>query len=300
MIAGSDFVADSLALLDILGHVVEFMLCVQALNTPVWKLKLWWPKVQEKLIKAANGEDAYPRLKSQSNLQPGGVFKGVTLLEGWLVMQDNGKESGERQLGWQQRDNSKIKSDRERFAKELMDALEKQISSVTSNEAACLVSLFCGTVVEKKITFFLPEGELEQYGVDECKEIMQEASKRAHVQASGINFEAIMEGVWSRMWPEWFEAADDKSTKLFFDGVSLVEFRDLKSTELDWLFLMHFSDGTICKVRLREKQVFESFYSNRELYDIAKPPSCALLDIVLAKGGPEAIAKSFYSAMQYQ
>ena len=146
-----------------------------------------------------------------------------------------------------------------------MDALEKRISSVTSHEAistlqvfdaASLFTLFCGTAVEKKITFFLPEGELEQYGVDECKRVMKEASKHAHFKASGINFDhrmahsymsllkkAIIEGVWSGICPEWFEDADDKGTKLFVNGVSLVEFRDLKSTELDCFFLMRFSDG---------------------------------------------------------
>lgn len=66
-------------------------------------MKLWLPKVQEKLIKAANREeDAYPQLKSQSNLQPSGVFKRVMLLEGWLVVHDNVKESGECQFTWQQ------------------------------------------------------------------------------------------------------------------------------------------------------------------------------------------------------
>ena len=99
---------------------------------------------------------------------------------------------------------------------------------------------------------------------------MKEASKRAHVQASGMNFDhrmahsymslvkkAIMEGVWSGICPEWFEATDDKGAKLFLDGVSLVEFRELKSTELDCFFLMLFSDGKAHKVKLCEKQVFE-------------------------------------------
>jgi hypothetical protein len=54
------------------------------------------------------------------------------------------------------------------------------------------------------------------------------------------------------------------------------------------------------KVRLSEKCVYKSFYSNKVLYDIAQPPSCALLDIVLAKGGPEAIAESFYNTMRNQ
>ena len=33
---------------------------------------------------------------------------------------------------------------------------------------------------------------------------------------------------------------------------------------------------------------------------LQSPPSCTLLDIVLAKGGPEAIAESFYNSMRNQ
>ena len=61
MIAGSDFVEDLLALLDIMEPVVELVARVKALQTPMWKLKLWWPKVKDRLEKAAKGDEgAYP------------------------------------------------------------------------------------------------------------------------------------------------------------------------------------------------------------------------------------------------
>ena len=87
MIAGSDFVPDLLAFLDILAPVVDLMLRAQSLDTPVWKLKLWWPKVKAKLTKAANGcATAFERLeKAGDSFLPGGSYKGVPLLEGWLV-----------------------------------------------------------------------------------------------------------------------------------------------------------------------------------------------------------------------
>jgi hypothetical protein len=105
MIAGSDFVHDLLALLDILSPVVDLMVQAQALDTPVWKLKLWWPKVSAKLMKAANADsEAFPRLKEvERNLEPGGVFRGVTLLPGWLVTSDGGRDSGEDRFSWTQR-----------------------------------------------------------------------------------------------------------------------------------------------------------------------------------------------------
>jgi hypothetical protein len=80
MIAGFDFIADLLALLDTVSPVIDLILRAQALDTPVWKLKLWWPKVKEMLENAANGDpEAFPRLeKVKPNLHPDGVFKQVS------------------------------------------------------------------------------------------------------------------------------------------------------------------------------------------------------------------------------
>ena len=51
----------------------------------------------EKLMKAVNEDpEPFPRLKEvEQNLEPGGVFKGVTLLSGWIVTSDGGKDSEE-------------------------------------------------------------------------------------------------------------------------------------------------------------------------------------------------------------
>ena len=101
MIAGSDFVADLLALLDILSPVVDLMLRAQALDTPIWRLKLWWPKVKAKLMKATNGDpEAFPQLHEA---EPGGLFKGIALLHVWLVVHNGGIDSGEGRFRWQER-----------------------------------------------------------------------------------------------------------------------------------------------------------------------------------------------------
>ena len=61
---------------------------------------------------------------------------------------------------------------------------------------------------------------------------------------------------------------------------------------------MKFANRKEFDVRLNEQYVYKSFYTNEEIYSIAKPPSCAIIDIVLWKGGPEAIGASYYSAMR--
>ena len=77
MIGGSDFVCDLLALLDILQPVVELILSAESLDTPIWKLKQWWPKVESQLNRAADGDpEFFQRMnKVKPDLHPEGVFK---------------------------------------------------------------------------------------------------------------------------------------------------------------------------------------------------------------------------------
>ena len=64
-----------------------------------------------------------------------------------------------------------IKEDQRRFAKDLMESLEKRVNSILHTEmisnlevfdATLLINLHCGTAKVGKIEFFLPEGEMEE------------------------------------------------------------------------------------------------------------------------------------------
>ena len=81
MIGGADFVADLLAFLDVMKPIVDLKVCVQSLDAPVWKLNLWWPKVQNTLTKTASGDpDAFPGWKElRGTLSPGDEFSAVEL-----------------------------------------------------------------------------------------------------------------------------------------------------------------------------------------------------------------------------
>ena len=87
MICGSDFIQDLLGLIDILKPVVDLMLHMQSQHCPVWKLKEYRLNVRDALAQAENGfPEAYPNLsKVIKDLHPGGTYKSVTLLEGWLI-----------------------------------------------------------------------------------------------------------------------------------------------------------------------------------------------------------------------
>ena len=109
-----------------------------------------------------------------------------------------------------------------------------------------------------------------------------------------------MKGIWNGLCPEWFEVLNGEEAALSTDDVELLEIHAEESCKLDSYFVMRFSNGTTRNVKLLEQLVFKSFYANKKIFEIAKPPSCALLDIILAKGGPEAITESFYNAMRNQ
>lgn len=323
MIAGSDFVEDLLSFLDVMDPIMDLMLRAQSLDTPVWKLKLWWPKVKSKLLEAADGNpNSFPRLqKCVHNLKPEGEFKGVKLLEGWLVVKDaNRDEAGNNVFTWRLREDDDVKQDRQRLAEDLCAALDRRVESVTGEflsvleafDAGNLVHLHCGTETEGGVKYVVSEGEYEAYGVEESKIILSVMSQMKHVETSGINFDprmaysymsriknAIRVGIWERKCPEWFvDAATNKS--MAYQEVGLVEFVADESASLDLYFKMAFANGKVKHVRLHEQQVYQSFYSNAQIFNIAKPPSCAMIDVVLAKGGPEAIAESFYSSMRAQ
>ena len=69
---------------------------------------MWWPNVKAILMKASHGgSEALQRLnKALPTLKPGGLFKGVTLLEGWLTVKDDGTQTGENRFTWKAREDS--------------------------------------------------------------------------------------------------------------------------------------------------------------------------------------------------
>ena len=174
------------------------------------------------------------------------------------------------------------------------------------------MQIHCGTKTDCGVTYVVSEGEYEAYRVEESKVVLSIISQMKHLETSGLNFDsrmahsymsrikkAIREGIWERKSPEWF-ILTDTNKDIVYQEVDLVEFVAEASTGLDLYFKMVFANGKVKHVRLHEQQVYQSFYSDPQIFNIAKPPSCAMIDVVLAKGGPEAIAESFYSSMRAQ
>ena len=193
MIAGSDFMADLLAFLDTLQPVVDLMLQVQSLDVPIWKLKLWWPGVRAKMEKASSEyPTSLPGLyKVRESLEPGSTYDGVTLLSGWLVTNTEGKGT-DRTYTWMCREDEDVEQDHVQFAKDLLSAVENRVTSVTSDtflkvleifDAQSLVRLQTGKKVGQEVRYHISDGEYDEYGVNQCKEVIN----RTHMALFSIN-----------------------------------------------------------------------------------------------------------------
>ena len=138
---------------------------------------------------------------------------------------------------------------------------------------------------------------------------MKSCGHMKHIAESGFDFDqrlahrymrqikdAVSFGIWKIFCDEWFDYNYNGDLK----DKDLLKLVEKPSNELECHFIATFSDiGDITMV-LNEKAFYASFYNDPQIYKIAKPEGCALIDIALSKGGPEAIAESFYNSMRSQ
>ena len=105
-----------------------------------------------------------------------------------------------------------------------------------------------------------------------------------------------------QLCPKWFACTDDCETLKFDEGYIIKKFTadTEKENQLHGHFIIEFKNSKVEHVKLSEDFFYQSFYCNEKVYSIAKPESCILMKITLAKGGPEAIAESFCTQMKCQ
>ena len=215
-----------------------------------------------------------------------------------------------------------ITNDREIVAKDLKNALDRRLSNVQKGEtldileifdAQTLVKLQCGEVSARKIHYSIPEGEIKDYGILEWEQLLSVIAEMKHIQGSGFNFnhqmahnylsrmkEVVLTGIWEQLCLEWFVCTVDGKTLKFDEGCIIKKFTaDIeKENQLDRHLIIEFENSKVGHVKLSEDFFYQSFYCSEKVYSIAKLESCILMDIALAKGGPEAIAESFYASMR--
>ena len=238
MIGGYDSVLDLLAFLDTMQPVTNLMLHLQSLDAPIWKLKAWWPRVKDRMESFSAG--LFPRIDVVGNIEPGSDYKGITLLDGWLLEAVEG--TGKVQvLKWKMKEIDDVKHDHMQFARDLLASLDARVQSVISGghikilevfDAVSLVALHCGTSGNRMIV----DGEYEEYGVEECREVLKALNKYQHIKDSGMDFDpklshrymlSIKDAIYENHCESWF--FDDKNEKLVLNGSSIIELVKIES-----------------------------------------------------------------------
>ena len=116
----------------------------------------------------------------RESLEPGSTYHAVTLLSGWLVTNTEGKGT-DRTYTWICREDEDLEQDHVQFAKDLMSAVEKKVTSVTLDtfltvlqifDAQSLVRLQTGKKVGQEVRYHVSDGEYDEYGVNQCKEVI--------------------------------------------------------------------------------------------------------------------------------
>ena len=130
-----------------------------------------------------------------------------------------------------------------------------------------------------KIHYDIPEGEIEDYGIRVCKQLLSVIVEMKHIQGSGFNFdhrlkylskylsrikEAVHAGIWEQLCPEWFECTDDGKTLKFDEGYLIKKFTaDIrKENQLDGHFIIEFENSKEEHVKLSEDFFYQSVYCN--------------------------------------
>ena len=95
-----------------------------------------------------------------------------------LYLGCNGKE---KRCKWSMQENEDITKDRETFAKDLKNALDRRLSNVQKDKTLTILEIFgaqnlvkhqCGEVSAGKVHYDVLEGEIEDYGTRECKQLL--------------------------------------------------------------------------------------------------------------------------------
>eukprot|EP00112_Aurelia_sp_Birch-Aquarium-sp1_P015931 Seg357.1 transcript_id=Seg357.1/GoldUCD/mRNA.D3Y31 product="hypothetical protein" protein_id=Seg357.1/GoldUCD/D3Y31 len=194
---------------------------------------------------------------------------------------------------------------------------------LTCLDIEVIISLLCGERRNGKPA--IDEIKLEEYGRDGFKEFVTYVCSQEHVKTAiddglldihpGLAHvlhrklkQAMKMMLWERkdIMGRWFLMAKKGgkclSEELTKDARCLQAFSMSENKEsLDLKFIMKFSgDERMYEVLVNEKAIMQSFYTDADVYEELGREICLIIDIALAKGGPESVVESFYSVVKCQ
>lgn len=139
IMVGQDYIIDLLLIVDITKPVINFMINVQNLQIPCWKISRNFNLTREKLVDMAEvlvnqpsegpwdlPHSLFPSSDEINEAIIGKTYKGVKLVDGWLV---NNNAKGTKVV-WDVRDVSDVHADTIVFIKKLIGSLDARLNAI--------------------------------------------------------------------------------------------------------------------------------------------------------------------------
>lgn len=203
-ICGQDFAADLCGCVDVLVPVVTYLVDLQSLQVPIWKVATWYPKVKTDLdafvhLSIESPPESCTNLSSKIAEIKKFRFNGQKLVHGWLVKKTSVSftESHERleTVLWEARDLKDVQNDLQQLGKDLSDSLklrhEKCVSSLQKIlmciDIDTIFSLLVGSRKENGFPDLNEEVKFVEYGRDGFREFYAYVCSLSHVKQLAEN-----------------------------------------------------------------------------------------------------------------
>ena len=196
-ICAQDFIADLCGSVDILLPVTTYLVDLQNLQVPVWKVVIWYPKVQAHLdnvgkLSIMSPPETCVNLKANIEDLKKFEFHGEKLVEGWLRV---GNEMSESENGtievtnWESRELQEVENDLRQLAKDLSESLLSHLEKCRSSMQSTLTcmgidsvfSLLVGKRNQHGYTSLAKEEEYVKYGKEDFSKFYSYICSLPHV-----------------------------------------------------------------------------------------------------------------------
>ncbi|CAB3976872.1 Hypothetical predicted protein [Paramuricea clavata] len=266
-ILGTDFVLDLCCICDSMKSVVDLMIAVQGLGCPCWKICILWPRVKaflESLLEEViiDPSESMPILKNHVDEIMKGSFKGQKLVQGWKLSPSS-----------------------------LCYVVKGEMAS-----HACI-----------------NEGDLEEYGTEGFKAFISHICSITRVKLaiedgaididprlSHIVHRKLKQALKDILWQDretminWFDYVPSEISGKIKPLSSVISKDSGNLSSMEKVLEDHSSQSF---VTTRFHMRFTNF-KDECVYSKLGKEICLVIDIALAKGGPETIVESFYSLMK--
>ncbi len=230
------------------------------------------------------------------------------------------------------RETKDCEDDLHQFIADLLESPQSRYTNCVSDmcnylTAIDLENLFCLLVGERlNGKPSVSEAELEEYGREFFKKFIEYVCGQKHVAAavkeglleidprlSHVIHRKLKQALKNILWDmkeisvNWFTIVQKETLKPLASVISktsgnLMLFKIAPNqpfVEKCFVAVFH-GDEREHIVKLNEDGVYKSLYTDEAVYSICGKEVCLVIDIALAKGGPESIVESYYSTMKSQ